>query len=70
MGRVHTKTIQHALNEALCVISNVPNSELRLKAQPVYQVNSPMLFVGNYVFSAARKSLPASSDPANTMSST
>ena len=27
--------------KAFCVISNVPNSQLRLKSQPVYQVSSP-----------------------------
>ena len=42
--------------KAFCVISNVPNSQLRLKAQPVHQVNSSRLFVGNLVFNAAWKS--------------
>ena len=56
--------------KAFCVISNVPNFQIRLKAQPVYQVNSPSLFVGKLVFNGARNSLHASSNPAITISST
>ena len=55
--------------KAFCVISSVPNSQLRLKAQPVYEVNSSRLLVGNLVFHAACKSLHASPDPSITMSS-
>ena len=48
-GRVHAETSQHAFNESLFrVISNVRDSQLRLKAHPVYQVSSPRLLVGNF----------------------
>ena len=56
--------------KAFCVISNVLNSHLRLEAQPLYQVNSTLLFVGYLVFIAALKSLHVSCDPAITISST
>lgn len=36
------------------VISKVPGSQSRLKSQPVYQVSSPRLFVGNFATNAAR----------------
>ena len=55
---------------AFCVISNVPSSQSRVKAQLVYQVNSPRLLVGNYVTHAAWESLHVSSAPAITIQST
>ena len=54
--RVNTKMTQHAFNEAFCAISNVPNSQSGVEAQPVYQVSSPRLLVGNFVDNAAWKS--------------
>ena len=40
---------------AFCAVSDVSSSQPRLKAQPVNQVISPRLFVGNYTPNAVMK---------------
>ena len=41
-----SKRLSMISTKAFCVIFNVPNYQLRLKAQPVYQVSSPRLLWG------------------------
>ena len=55
---------------ASCLIFNVPNPQSRFRAQPVYQVSLPSLFVGSFITSTACKFLHFSSDPEITISST
>ena len=55
---------------AFCVVSHVSNSHSQLKAQPVYRLNSPRIFVGSFVTSAACNLLHVSFDPEITIAST